>query len=142
MPTQIDWSPPDYGSKKRGYTFAGEDRGPRPDPGQNFSAIHNSLLLKEGKKRANRNVPDSSLLSRWGERGTRPSQCVAIRSARTAGASLALAFARLRRFGFLHLLTAARGNLLVRGDRLGHSTRDALITGLRLNHVPSQIKGA
>lgn len=35
----------------------------------------------------------------------------------------------------MHFLTAARGNLLVRGDRLGHSTRDALVTDLRINHV-------
>lgn len=58
-------------------------------------------------------------------------------SARTAGAFLVLASARHLCGGFLHLLAAARGSFLVRGNRLGHPARDTLVTGLSFNHSQS-----
>jgi hypothetical protein len=57
------------------------------------------------------------------------------RLSRTTRTFLTLAFARLLRFGFFHLPTAASGSLLVCGNRLDHPARNALVTGQHFNHV-------
>ena len=53
---KCSWWPSSFLVVRERLPTPGEDRGPRPDSGQNFSTIHNSLQLNEGQKCANRNA--------------------------------------------------------------------------------------